>query len=87
MVIASFLLGFLNVLVMGLAFRGKTVLAALLCILIQVPWTYYDIATHQYGFLLIGAGSVLVAAPALVHWWHERTRRNSPTGSRRRTAC
>lgn len=66
MLVASFVLGFMNIIVMGLAFRNRTVLASVLCLLIQIPWTVYDIATHQYGFLLITAGSVFVAGPALI---------------------
>jgi hypothetical protein len=72
MIVASFVLGFLNLLVMWLAFRGRVLLASAGCLLIQVPWTIYDIATHQYGFLLISAGSVFVAGPALVRSWRRR---------------
>lgn len=43
MIVASFVLGALNIAVMGIALRGKTLLAAVLCVLIQIPWTYYDI--------------------------------------------
>lgn len=63
---ASVVLGFLNVVVMWLAFRGHRKLAAIGCLLIQVPWTFYDIATRQYGFLLITAFSVLIAGPQLI---------------------
>jgi hypothetical protein len=44
--------------------------AAVLSLLLQFPWTIYDIATHQYGFLLISLGSVVACAPAL---WKKAT--------------
>jgi hypothetical protein len=66
MIVASFVLGFLNILVMWLAFRGRVLLASAGCMIVQIPWTAYDIVTRQYGFLLITAGSLLVAGPALV---------------------
>lgn len=61
----SFVLGVLNVLVLLQALRGSPCTAGCLSVVIQVPWTYYDIVTHQYGFLLISAGSVAVCLTAM----------------------
>jgi hypothetical protein len=65
MIIWSFILGALNVLILAFALRGHSCVAGCLSIAVQVPWTYYDIVTHQYGFLLISAGSVAVCLTAM----------------------
>lgn len=40
----------------------------------QVPWTVFDLATRQYGFLLISAVSV----PVYVHGWQRFRRSEEP---------
>lgn len=34
----------------------------------QVPWTYYDIATHQYGLLITGSVTLAIAFRAWRKW-------------------
>ena len=59
--VGSLVLGLGNVLAMiGVSRHPKRSYA--LGIVLQVPWTAYDILTHQYGFLIITA----VAVPAYV---------------------
>lgn len=64
-------LGLLNVTAMYLALHRRRAWAAGLSLLLQVPWTIYDLATRQYGFLLISLGSVATCAPLL---WKKATR-------------
>lgn len=61
----SFVLGVVNVLVLLYALRGHPCLAGTASVIAQVPWTYYDIITHQYGFLLISAGSLAVCLTSM----------------------
>ena len=58
-------LGLLNVTAMYLALHRRRAQAAALSLALQVPWTAYDIATRQYGLLLITAGSLATCAPVL----------------------
>lgn len=64
-------LGLANVTAMYLALHRHRTWAAALSLVLQVPWTAYDIATGQPGFLLITAGSVVTCAPVL---WHRALR-------------
>jgi hypothetical protein len=40
----------------------------------QVPWTIYDVATRQYGFLLLSA----VYVPVYLRGWRTRAARRPP---------
>jgi hypothetical protein len=62
----SFVLGALNVLAMSIAFSGRLRQAAWVYIALQVPWSVWDVASRNYGFLLIGAGSLAVSIITLV---------------------
>ena len=57
----SFILGALNVTAMAVAFSGRIRQAAWLYIALQVPWSLWDVETRNYGFLLIGFGSLAVS--------------------------
>lgn len=65
MIVASYIFGALNVLTFFLALSGFTRAAAWLSILSQVPWSVYDVKTHQQGFLLIGAGTLVACVITL----------------------
>lgn len=66
MLLASFVLGILNVLAMGMAMRDWKLIAAWTYLLIQVPWTFYNIHTHQYGFFVISAVSLCTSLPVIL---------------------
>jgi hypothetical protein len=57
----SLILGCLNMSTLWLALNGYKRWAAWLTIFFQIPWTVYDIATGQFGFLVITAGSLFIA--------------------------
>jgi hypothetical protein len=66
MLAASFALGALNVVSMLVALRGSKVKAAWIYMLIQIPWTVYDVSTHQYGFFFITFASLLTSIPVIL---------------------
>jgi hypothetical protein len=65
LVLWSYGLGAVNLLVLALAFAGRKQVAALTSVGTQGPWDYYDVTTHQPGFLLTSAGSLVICAITL----------------------
>ena len=70
----SAILGVLNVTAIAVALSGRTRLAAWIYIAIQPIWCWWDCETHNYGFLIIGAGSVAVSVRTLLKLCHETAR-------------
>ena len=62
----SFILAAVNLTAMWLLARKKRA-GFVIALAAQVPWTVYDIATAQYGFLLITVASI----PVDVKGWRE----------------
>lgn len=61
----SYALAAVNITVMVIALSGHTRLGAYAYLTAQVPWTIYDVVTHQYGFIIITVASVIVASRTL----------------------
>jgi hypothetical protein len=81
LLVGSLVLGILN-LVNMVGMRLMKRWAPYMLMLLQVPWTWYDIHTGQYGFLILSVAGVLAGIGLILR---EREWRTSKTASRYRT--
>jgi hypothetical protein len=61
----TYILATLNLIIMALAFTRFVRTAAIALMVIQIPWTIWDLHNHYYGFLLLSAVSIGIGVQAL----------------------